>query len=48
MGWLWWWLVSCDGPLPLLLLLGIEEWVRESLARQGKGEEKGERTEKKT
>ena len=33
MGWLWWWwLVSCDGRL---LLLGIEEWVRESLTRRG-------------
>ena len=41
--WWWWWLVSCDGQLLLLLLvllLGIEEWVRESLTSQGRGERK--------
>ena len=42
MGWLWWWwwLVSCDGQFLHLLLLGIEEWVRESLTRQGREERK--------
>ena len=40
----WKWLAvlgCCDGRLLfLLLLLGIEEWVRESLTRQGRGERK--------
>ena len=40
----WWWLAVlgyCDGQfLLLLLLLGIEEWVRESLTRQERGERK--------
>ena len=31
-------MVSCDGRL--LLPLGIEEWVRGSLTRQGRGEKK--------
>ena len=34
-------MVSCDGQLLLLLLLlGIEEWVRENLTRQGRAERK--------
>ena len=35
----WWWLAvlgCCDGRL--LLLLGIEEWVREGLIKQERGE----------
>ena len=40
MGWLWWWLVSCDGRLLLFLLLGIEEWVIESLTIRGEREKK--------
>ena len=44
MGWLWWWwwwLVSCDGGWMLVVGFGfIEEWVRESLTRQGRGERK--------
>ena len=38
----WWWLAvlgCCDGRL-LLLLLGIDEWVREGLIRQERGERK--------
>ena len=38
----WWWLAvlgCCDGQL-LLLLLGIEEWVREGLIKQERGERK--------
>ena len=30
----------CDGRLLLLLLLGIEEWVRETLTRQERGKRK--------
>ena len=38
----WWWLavLGCDGRLLLLLLLGIEEWVREGLIKQERGERK--------
>ena len=36
----WWWLavLGCDGRL--LLLLGIEKWVREGLIKQERGERK--------
>ena len=38
----WWWLavLGCDGRLLLLLLLGIEKWVREGLIKQERGERK--------